>query len=710
MTENDSALVVSSRRPSLKRVLDPKTVAMVGVSENSEFAKHTLRTAESDADVYLVSNRYETVFGQSTFPNLAAIGKPIDAVFSLMGAERTTELVEEAAKNDAGGVITIASGFSEYDSNGVKLQERIKAAAWDALMPIIGPNGIGYINIPRKLDLTLLTPFPHRAGGVSMIAHSGATIAATAAAAWRVGGIGFNLLISAGNEPVTDMADYVEYLIDDPNTKIICLVVEKIRRPGAFFAAAARARRAGKPVIAVKLARTSRTQRIALSHTGSLTGDAWVYEQAFKQAGILRADDVEEMVDRVQLLDQLPTSQWSPVRGLFVLAASGGFAAVTADVAEAEGLDVPEAEHLAEWIGTVMPGVTVSNPLDTTGLLRPETLENVIRVCLSAPEFDTNIFMSQFADWYAATGSVAASAESFARISREAGGKATVISPFAGNAGKWLERLQPEYGVAIGNGLRGSLRGLSAMAAFVRSRPDMAVNDPADVPDIAKPGAPLVMSESGPMLPFAAGMDLLRAAGIPTAPYHLVAGSDDAIDVPFAGPYVVKLADVSHRTEHDAVRLGVASDDLPSAVASLRALARRDDLPDLVAVQQMISSYGEAFIGIRGQSELGPVVAFGPGGIFVEVLGKTSGRMAPFTTADALELIAEFDSIGAFNGLRGRRPWDRETLASILCNASLLAAGGRKWIETLDINPVILGSDGVVAVDILCLVREESSA
>ena len=211
------------------------------------------------------------------------------------------------------------------------------------------------------------------------------------------------------------------------------------------------------------------------------------------------------------------------------------------------------------------------------------------------------------------------------------------------------------------------------------------------------------------MLPFAATMDLLSSAGIPVAPYHLVPGPGVAGEVPFAGPYVVKLADVAHRTEHGAVRLGVPAAELDAAVTELRGLAGRDGLPELVVVQKMIEGEGEAFIGIRGASELGPVVAFGLGGIFVEVLGRVSGRLAPFTAADAVEMIAEFDDLGVLAGVRGRRAWDREALAAILAGVSQLAAAGREWIDTFDINPLVFSGDGFAAVDGLCLLRDQHS-
>jgi acyl-CoA synthetase (NDP forming) len=693
-------------RPPLDRVFNPKSIAIVGASESNPFARHTLGTLDSDADVFFVNPRYEQVFGHTSHPSLRAIGKPIDAVFSLMNAERTADLLEEAGECGAGGLITIASGFAEFGSDGTTLQERLRAAALAANMPVIGPNGVGYINVPKKLDLTMLPHFSRRSGGVSMIAHSGATIEAAGAAAWRAGGVGFNMMISAGNEPVTDMADYLDYLVDDPDTEIICLVLEKIRRPDAFFAAAARAREAGKPIVAVKLARTDRTQRMAKSHTGTLTGDAWVYEQAFKQAAILRADEIDEMVDRVQFLEQLPRSSWSPVRGLFVYTGTGGFAAMAADLADAERVDIPEAERLADFIGSVVPGGSVPNPLDATAFLlgsRPDLVESIMQTYLAAPEFDTNIFLSQFADWDAAG---KAGAENFAKRMQESD-RPTIIAPLAGNGGQWLNDLRRDHGVAIGNGLRGCLRGLHTMGQFVRSRQDARLRDPREVPAAPRPDVSLVASESGLMLPFAATMELLASAGVPVAPYHLMPGGASAPAVanavPFPGPYVVKLADVAHRTEHGAVRLAVPADGLATAVSELRTLADRDGLSDLVVIQPMIEVEGEAFIGIRAQSELGPVVAFGLGGVFVEVFGRVSGRLAPFTTPDATELIAEFDDLGVLNGLRGKRPWDRDALAAILVNAGTLAASGRDWVDTFDINPLVYGPAGFTAVDGLCL-------
>ena len=688
------------KRAKLKRLFDPTTIAIVGADETNPYAARPLRTLDSDAQVFFVSNRSTSAFGRDTYPSLKHVGVPIDAVFSMMSAKWTVSLAEEAADLDVGGLISIAGGFAEFGDEGIELQARLSSAALRGNMPVIGPNGVGYINVPKKLDLTMAAPFERRAGGVSIISHSGAVLEAFAASAWRAGGVGLNYLIAAGNEPVTDMADYLEYLVDDDETRVICLIVEKIRRPREFFAAAARAHLAGKPIVAIKLARTERSQRMAMSHTGSLTGDAWVYEQAFKQAGILRADEVDELVDRVQFLEQIPKERWTPINGLFVLTATGGVAAMAADLAEEEGVNIPDDKRLAEWVGTILPGTTVANPLDATGFTvsRHDVFRLLLETYTEGPEFDAYVFFNQVAEWN--TRQVTLS-EMFAEHAKRSG-RPAVISPLAGPGARWLDETSVKNEIGVGNGLRGTLRGFSTMGAFMRLRPGLHVGSPTAVTSLPRPAVAPVISEIGPILSFVDTMTLLAGAGVPVAQYQVVR-ADDAIRVSFAGPYVVKLADLAHRSEHDAVRAGVSADRLDEVVDELRALANENSLPNAVVIQEQVVSSGEAFIGVRGTSELGPVVAFGLGGVFVEILKRISGRLAPLSMDDAAELISEFDDLDVINGARGQPAWNREQLAQILAAVGELAAAGSDWIDTLDINPLIYGPRGFVAVDGLCL-------
>ncbi|HEV3328967.1 MAG TPA: acetate--CoA ligase family protein, partial [Acidimicrobiales bacterium] len=236
-------------------------------------------------------------------------------------------------------------------------------------------------------------------------------------------------------------------------------------------------------------------------------------------------------------------------------------------------------------------------------------------------------------------------------------------------------------------------------------RRDAVVRAPDSVSAIERPSTALLDADGESMLTFVDSMALLVRAGFEVAPYEIVLPGAAAPTTRLVGPLVVKLADVAHRTEHGAVLLGVPPDGLASAVAHLRDLAHASGLPPTVVVQPQLRGHGEVFLGLSGTSELGPLVAFGLGGVFVEVLRRVSGRIAPFTQTDALEMIAEFDDLGVADGFRGGPPWDRSHLGALLVAAGDLAAGGRHWLRTFDVNPLIQTDTGFVAVDGVCFVE-----
>jgi acyl-CoA synthetase (NDP forming) len=684
----------------LGRLLKPSSIAFVGLSDNSFFLETVSPTFDSDAEIFMVNPRHDSVAGRPTVPTLSSLDRPIDAVMSFMSAERTTELVEEAVGLDIGGMVLVASGFAELDSGGEAMQARIRAAATAAAMPVIGPNGLGYINVRRRVSLSVANRHKRRPGGISIISQSGAITSGIAMSAWAYPDCGTNILVSSGNEAITDLADYVDYLVDDPDTTSIGLVIEKIRRPLAFFAAVARATAAGKPIVALKLARNERSQRLAASHTGALTGDAWVYDVALRQAGVALAYDPDELVDRLALADQMPASRWTPVASLGVVTVTGGYASMSMDLAIEEGINVPPLDGYLDWAKDNLPGVTVPNPLDATGFgahLWPEIIEKYT----TDPELDAILVVHPVADEDSAS---APMIDAFALAAAKAD-KPCVIANCSGVPGDWVtDHLGGT--VVRGRGLRGTLRGLATLGRFVayRDRPREIV---ATESAIARPAAAPIPQPEGLMLPFGATMALLAEHGVPVAPYLLVEAETGASSVrpPFSGPYVVKLADVAHRTEHDAVRLRVDDARLAAAITDLRAIAATDGLSPVVAVQPMLDITGETLLGIQGQSELGPLVVFGLGGIFVEVLNRVSGRMAPFGLDEARSLIEEFADMKVMHGFRGRPAWDLDGLATILLAAGRLAARGEAWIATLDINPLVYGPAGYHAVDALLLLE-----
>jgi acyl-CoA synthetase (NDP forming) len=690
-------------RNRVKRMLSPSTIAIIGIGDNSFYAPMVAETLNSDAEVFFVYPKSDMVMGRPSYPSLTAIGRSIDSVMVFVSAKLTMNVVQEAVGLDVGGLVLMAAGFAEVGAEGKVMQDRLRAMAEQHDMPVMGPNCMGYRHVPRQISLTMGASARRNPGGISVVSHSGAMLVGAACAADAYTACGFNYLISAGNEALTDVADYLDFLADDPGTSAIGLILEKIRRPAEFFAAAKRATAANKPIVALKLGRSERSRRIAVSHTGTLTSNAWSYDVAFRQAGIMLAYDTDELIERLAFFDQVPPERWVSGKGLAILTVAGGYASLSADVSAAEGVSIPELAHFTPWLADLITGATVPNPVDLT-VIGMRELPAVLSKYAGSDDIDALLFYYTFTD---EPSELSRSREIIGQFSSAAkdSDKIFILANYTGPLPRWAPS---EAGPAVvaGNGLRSTLRGLQSMSSFVqyRSKAPAAVAAPQPVPRSA---FRTVRQPEGEMVSFESTMALLRDYGIPVAPFSMVPGdaAPASLDVPFAGPYAAKLADMAHRTEHGAVIMNIPEERLPDAVRDLRALAERDGLLPLVAIQPLVEIEGELLLGIQS-TELGPLVVLGLGGIFAEALRKIGGRVAPFSRGEACALIEEFREVSILHGFRGKPPWNLDALADILVNMSNLATASRDWLASFDINPLIYGPNGYQAVDALLLVRQ----
>ena len=254
-------------RANLARLLSPSTVAVVGANEKLGMSNNAvLPMLEAGRDVLLVNPNRDTLYGQAAYASLAAVGRPVDAVLSLVNAERSIEVLEQAVALGCGGVVIAAAGFVEQGDTGAALQQRLQQIAVASGLAVVGPNCSGFKNVPLGVNLFTGGRLNLTSGGVAVVSQSGFLVrSAMAAAKERM--LGISIAVSSGNEAVCDLADHVAVLAADEHTSVICLVIEAIRRPAAFFAAVADARAVGKPVIALKLGRSERgAANHAISH------------------------------------------------------------------------------------------------------------------------------------------------------------------------------------------------------------------------------------------------------------------------------------------------------------------------------------------------------------------------------------------------------------------------------------------------------------
>lgn len=687
---------------SLKRLLAPRSVAVVGASESLPMAVNIVPALLSAGrDVFLVNPRRAAVFGQVAHADLAAIGRPVDAVVSLVNAELTVGVVEQAAALGCGGVVAVAGGFAEAGRAGLVLQARLLQAARQSGMAVVGPNCAGFMNVAHDTWLFTGARLPVARGTIAVISQSGFFVRGAFAAGLERG-LGFSYGVSSGNEAVCEVADYLDYLIADAHTRVVCLVLEKLRDAPRFFRAVAEARVRGKPVIALKLGRSEKGRAISQSHTGAIADDAWVYDVALRHHGVLLARDVDDLLDQAQLFCQIEPQRWSALPRAAVITTSGGVAAHAADVFGEEGVALPIPDNVAQWVKAHVPEAGLANPIDMTGFV-------VGKAETTSAMFDTyaKAFDAVALAWWSGPHDEAWATrltEPFAAAAQRNPATAMVLSAAHGGAlGDWAVGLR-ERGVAVTHGLRSLARAIRAMQLYMGYAAGPA---PEATQALARPAVTMINTPEGSLLPFGPTMQLLQQFGVPVAPYVLIDALSAVPTLPtLLGPaLVVKLANVPHRTEHGAVEVGVAVGDLPGVVVKMRDIARRDALDAQVVVQSMVRGSGELFVGIQASSDLGPVLVCGLGGIFVELLKKVSGAKLPLDAARAAAMLDEVAGDSFLAGFRGQPPWDRAALQALLQAVGLLGAGTEGWLLSLDLNPVICSDRGCAVVDAVCLVR-----
>jgi len=702
-------------RSPLHRLLAPRSVAVVGASERRRMSNVSVgHLLTADVTLHLVNPGSPAAYGRATVASLAAIGEPVDAVLSLVGADAAVEVVEQAAALACGGVVVVASGFAEAGASGTALQDRLVVASRSGAVAVIGPNCSGFANIADDVALFTGTAVPVPAGGVSIVSQSGYLTRASMVAA-RERNLGVRLAISSGNEAVTGLAELLDFLVDDPDTQVICLVLETVRDHEAFFAAIARARIADKPVIALKLGSSDRGRQIMQSHTGAIATESWVYEVGLRQAGVILATDLEDLLDRTQLLAQLPPDRWRSARRVAVIASSGGVAALASDLVTGEAVQIPALDHLRGQVRQTIPGAPYANPLDLTGFAvePPEVVENLLQVFTNSGDVDAVVV-----GWWTSDEDEDRAEmflEPLRNVARRGDVPMIMASVEASRIGTWTTAAGSGL-VSFTRGLRGTARALTAMSEQVEGRGHRGPRPKASAEAaLLRPAG--VASPAGPMVGFADAMELLRLHQVPVAPFVVVDDPtrlDLEVIAALGDRFVVKLADVPHRGAIGAVRIGVTLDEVPTAARELTALATSLQLPTPMVIQPMVVGRYEAFAGGRNHTDLGAVVLVGEGGVSVERGGRVTGRLIPVASGEVEAMFGELrekssTSHPASHATADPLPVPNSALAeAVLGVADLLDRA--PWIASIDVNPLICDEEGCTAVDALIVMTPDQTA
>jgi acetate---CoA ligase (ADP-forming) len=697
----------TTRRANLARLLSPSTIAVVGANEKLGMSNNSvLPMLEAGRQVVLVNPSRETLYGQAALPSLTAFGGPVDAVLSLVNAERSLDVLEEAAALGCCGVVISAAGFVELGEAGAALQERLHEITERTGIAVVGPNCAGFKNVPLGVNLFTGGRLDLATGGVSIVSQSGFLVRSAMAAAQQRQ-LGVSIAVSSGNEAACDLADYVHVLTNDEHTTVICLVIETIRRPDAFFSAVAEARKLGKPVLALKLGRSDRARNIMQSHTGAIADASWVYDLAFREHGVIGAHDIDDLLDKAQLLAQIPHGNRNRINSIGLITTSGGVAALAADIADEENAPLPSLVELTEWVRERVPGDTV-NPLDLTGFVmsKAELMEEVFEKYANSVDLLALGWWTGEAD----EGWSTTLLHPFANVSARTSSP-FVVTPVESTAvGPWVNDWRSR-GLYFARGIQSLYRAVAGLNAFLDGPLRFQNTEPIGATSISAGQAlaettsavvpAFVDSEAGPIVGFADAMALLAEVGIDVAPFVVIRANESIPSgvTALGDRLVVKLADVPHRTELGAVRLNVTQADLAATIGEIRTIAKTAGVDETVAVQSMVSGHGESFIGLQGENDLGAVLLFGRGGVLLEVAGGVGGRFLPIDEPTASALANEIAGADAFTSLRGQQPWPLPAIVKSLLALNQLWLTHSSWIGSIDINPLIVTEHGLIAVD-----------
>jgi acetate---CoA ligase (ADP-forming) len=678
----------------------PDSIAVLGASPDLHRIRgrllHQLRENGFPGRILPINPSYREIDGLPCYPSIGAVSD-VDLALVAIPAAGVASAVEECARAGVKNTLIISSGFAEEGGAAGDMQAELLAIAQRTGIRVCGPNCEGYYNalgriattfsptVETKEDAGRTLVSPKRVGVIAQSGGIGFALFNRGQAA----DIGFSYVISTGNEVDLTMADFLDYMVEDPHTHAVMLFCEAVRNGPGFVAVLEKARRLGKPVIAIKVGRSDAGTRAAASHTASLSGSHTAYRAVFQRYGVIEADDIDEAVAIVGTMLACPLPKG---RRVGVITVSGGGGAWMADTLSAHGLTVPNLSADSQAaLRPLMPSYgAAGNPVDVTaqGSNTGPAMMTVMEHLARSDEIDMLVLVTSLA--------------SETRVSLEAERVRAVAETCGKPMTVWSYTLPSAFGRASAAGcglfVHSNLRNVGvAMArladyAEALRRPLPEPFEP--VPGRLYPGLPRVVPE------YLARQVL--SAWLPATQERLVHAEDDAAAAAerLGFPVVLKIQspDLPHKTEAGGVRLNLA--DRGAVVVAYRAMladVRRhapDATIDGVLVQRMAPKGHELVIGMVNDPTFGPIMMLGFGGTTVELFGDVVHAPAPLDIAEATRLILSLKSARLLTGFRGAKPVDPTPIASLVAALSRAALVLREQVEAFELNPVIVHADG----------------
>jgi acetyl coenzyme A synthetase (ADP forming)-like protein len=687
---------------TLSRLFAPARVAVVGASEQEGSVGRavTANLLESfEGEVFAVNPNQETVLGLECHDEIAPVG-PVDLAVMAVPPSILLDELRAAAEAGVENVVVITAGFGEAGSEGAARERELEAVAAEYDLNLVGPNSLGILSTTNGLNATFAPMMP-RAGNISFMSQSGAFV--TAVLDWAEDrGLGFKDVVSVGNKAVLDERDFVAEWGDDPETAVIAGYLEDID-DGRAFVETARTVTESTPIVVVKSGRTEAGATAAASHTGALAGSDRAYEAGLEQAGVLRVHTVQELFDAASILASQPIPEGDEVA---IVTNAGGPGVMTTDAVGDSDLSLASfTDETIDALQDRLPGgANIYNPVDIIGDADVERFQSALRTVFADP----NVAMAVVISCPTATLSFSDLAEVIAQ-EQERAGLPVAATLMGGSSTREAAGMLNDAGIPSYFDPARAVGSLESLASYAEIR-EREWTEPETF-DVDRERARSILRDaanSGRTGLGVEAMGLLDAYGIPTPEGAVVDDQAEAerVAADIEGDVVMKLVspDILHKSDIGGVEVGVATADVRDTYEDLVVRARNYQ-PDAtvlgVQVQEMVDvdAGTETIVGMTRDPQFGPLVMFGLGGIFVEVLEDTAFRVAPVAEPEAREMLSDIDSSPLLHGARGREPVDTDALVAVIQRLSQLVTDFPAITE-LDINPVVAAPDGATAVDL----------
>jgi len=702
----------------LDPLVKPRSVAIVGATDRvgpGRSVVESLGAIGFSGAIYPVNPKYQTVLNHVCYPSLTDLPEAPDVVVFSIRKPLLPEQVRLAVKRGARAAVIYDAGFAELGEEGARQQAEIAGLCREAGMPVCGPNCMGILNPTARVTTYKQTLMDTNglAGNVGFISQSGSVVIAILSDLRRYG---ISLSVSAGNEAVTRTVDYIEYLIDDPATKVIATFTETVREPERYVAALDRAAAVGKPVVVLKVGRTERTQRAITSHTGGLAGESRVFSEMLRAHRAIEVADLDEMTE---VLAVCQGERWPRGRGISVITGSGGLAEMILDNATAAGLDLPplsgaERSEAEQVIGRITGD---GNPFDAWGNGNyAVNLPHAMSVVDKSERIDAVVYCADTSNegHVGHPGRVLENVKMLADAAKSSHKPYYLMSSRPGVMNAQQAKGMRDVGLVQIGGTRQGLGAIDRIGRYMMPQKPFRTSANRSGAQLAA----LLGAKAGRRtINEYESKQLLSAFGVPVTREQRVATLNEATRAAreIGYPVVLKVVsdEIPHKTELGLVAVGLASDgDLTHAFQRLQQqLERVEPRPSdaAVLVQEFVADGIEVFAGISRDPDFGLTLAFGMGGIAIEITRDFALRTLPLREGDAEAMIAETRGAAMLGAIRGRPAADVASLAACLNALADFAHHNADMLDEIDLNPIkaLPEGRGCVVVDALIVARPQ---